>query len=96
MVAGKGSGRQRVYLCDQKVQGCSAFIRWVKQATFSWKVTHLDRTHVNCGGATSSASIRGMNDVIEDIFLNDNTISGPKLQAAVMASTGATLLLRSI
>ena len=37
-----------------------------------------------------------MNDVIENIFLNDNTISGPKLQAAVMASTGATLSLRSI
>ena len=37
-----------------------------------------------------------MNDVIENIFLNDNTISGPKLQAVVMASTGATLSLRSI
>ena len=37
-----------------------------------------------------------MNDVIENIFLNDNAISGPKLQATVMASTGATLSLRSI
>ena len=37
-----------------------------------------------------------MNDVIENIFLNDNTISGPKLQAAVTAATGATLSLRSI
>ena len=33
MVAGKGGGRQRVYFCDQKDQGCSASIRWVKQAT---------------------------------------------------------------
>ena len=81
MVAGKGGGRQRVYFCDQK--GCSASICWVKQATFSWRLTHLDRPHVNCGGATSSASIRGMNDVIENTFLNDNTVSGPKLQAAV-------------
>ena len=68
----------------------------MKQATFSWKLTHLDQTHVNCGGATSSASIWGMNDVIENIFLNDNSISRHKLQAAVMASTGATLSLRSI
>ena len=37
-----------------------------------------------------------MNDVIENIFLNDNTTSGQKLQAAVTASTGATLSLRSI
>ena len=37
-----------------------------------------------------------MNDVIENIFLNYITISGPKLQAAVTASTGATLSLRSI
>ena len=51
---------------------------------------------MNCGGATSPASIRGMNDVIENIFLNDNAICGPKLQATVMAFTGATLSLRSI
>ena len=37
-----------------------------------------------------------MNDVIENIFLNDNTISGPKLQAAVTVATGVTLSLRSI
>ena len=49
MVAGKeGGGRQRVYLCDQKVQGCSGSIGRVKQATSFWKLTHLDRTHVNC------------------------------------------------
>ena len=74
MVAGKGGGRQRVYFCDQRDQGCTASIRWVKQATLSWKLTHLDRTHVNCGGATSSASIREMDDVIENIFLNDSTL----------------------
>ena len=34
--------------------------------------------------------------MIENVFLNDNSISGHKLQAAVMASTGATLSLRSI
>ena len=35
MVAGKGSGRQRVYFCVQKKQGCAATVRWVKKATSS-------------------------------------------------------------
>ena len=37
-----------------------------------------------------------MDDAIENIFLNDNTISGPKLQAAATAATEATLSLCSI
>ena len=73
--------------------GCTPSIRWVKQVTSSWKLTYLDAKHGNCEGATSSAIIRGMDDEIENIFQNDNTISGMMLQAAV---TVATLSLRSI
>ena len=71
MVAGKGSGRQRVYFCDQKKQGCAATVRWVKHATSSWKLTYLNGTHRNCGGATTSASLRGMDDVIVLSFFYD-------------------------
>ena len=37
-----------------------------------------------------------MDGVIENIFQNDNTISGPKVKAAVTTATGATLALHPI
>ena len=85
MVAGKGSGRQRVYFCDQKKQDCAATVRWGKQATSSWKLTYLNGTHENCGGATTSASLRGMDDVIEGIVKNQNKINGPKLNSSIVS-----------
>ena len=96
MVAGKGSGRQRVYFCDQKKQSCRTTVRWVKQATSSWKLTYLNGTHENYGGVINSASLRRKDDVIEGIMKNDNTISGPKLKAAAQAATGVVVSSRSV
>ena len=37
---------------------------------------------MNCGGATTFATLRGVNDVIKGIVKNDLSISGPKLKKA--------------
>lgn len=76
MIAGKGGGHQRIYVCDKNNQGCTASVRWVKQVISPWKLTYLDGKHENCGEATSSPSTKGMSDVIE---------SGLKVQAVVTA-----------
>lgn len=60
IVAGHGGGSEGIYFCDQKTQGCTASIRWVKQATSSWKMAFFDGKHENCGGAITSASTGGM------------------------------------
>ena len=90
IVAGKGGSRQRAYKCDQWKQGCTACVRWTKQAQGGWKVSSLDDTHLNCGGATTSATLRGVNDVIKGIVNNDLSISGPKLKKAAEAATTNT------
>ena len=96
IVAGKGGTRQRTYKCDQWKQGCTACIRWTKQAQGGWKVSSLNDTHLNCGGATTSATLRGVNDVIKGIVNNDLSISGPKLKKAAEAATGSTLSLSTV
>ncbi|CAM9577734.1 unnamed protein product [Pylaiella littoralis] len=88
-----GSGRDFPL---QVKQGCTAQIQWTKQSQGDWKVSSLVDTHVNCAGATTPASIRGVNDVIEGIVNNDLGISGPKLNKAIEAATGSTLSLRSV
>ena len=80
LIAAKGGSRQRKYLCDQQNQGCKARVQWVKQATDEWKVSRLDGEHENCGGATTSATIRGAQDVLENIVRADSSIFGPKLK----------------
>ena len=96
IVAGKGDSRQRTYKCDQWKQGCTACIRWTKQAQGGWKVSSLNDTHLNCGGATTSATLRGVNDVIKGIVSNELSISGPKLKKAAEAATGSTLSLSTV
>ena len=48
------------------------------------------------GGATTTATIRGTQDVLEDIVRADSSISGPKLKKAAEAKTGKKLSLRSV
>ena len=96
VLAAKGGSRRRKYLCDQQNQGCKARIHWVKQATDEWKVSRLDGEHENCGGATTSATIRGAQDVLENIVRADSSISGPKLKKAAEEKLGKKLSLRSV
>ena len=96
LIAAKGGSQQRKYLCDEQNQGCKARVQWVKQATGEWKVSRLDGEHENCGGATTSATIRGAHDVLESIVRADSSISGPKLKKAVEDKIGKKLSLRSI
>ena len=96
LIAAKGGSRQRKYVCAQQNQDCKARVQWVKQATDEWKVSRLDGEHENCGGAATSATIRGAQDVLESIARADSSISGPKLKKAVEEKIGKQLSLRSI
>ena len=56
----------------------------------------MDGEHENCGGATTSATIRGAQDVLEYIVRADSSISEPKLKKAVEEKIVKKLSLRSV
>ena len=68
----------------------------MKQATDEWKASRLDGEHETCGGATTSATIRGAQDVLEYIVRADSSISEPKLKKAVEEKIVKKLSLRSV